>query len=123
MDRGVVPALSDLAFCLQAFDFLLLLRADSLHRLGLPSKDGAVRFSPYCVCDSMCVSVLLPRFWGVESATVHPGGGHGSEGMSRAVLMAVWGGAGGQHLSLPFGVGASASLLLPLPPQGARERL
>uniref|UniRef100_A0ABI7W8T3 Rap-GAP domain-containing protein n=1 Tax=Felis catus TaxID=9685 RepID=A0ABI7W8T3_FELCA len=37
---------------LQAFDFLLLLRADSLHRLGLPSKDGAVRFSPYCVCDS-----------------------------------------------------------------------
>ncbi|XP_039102534.1 tuberin isoform X10 [Hyaena hyaena] len=38
---------------LQAFDFLLLLRADSLHRLGLPSKDGAVRFSPYCVCDSM----------------------------------------------------------------------
>uniref|UniRef100_A0A452SGI9 TSC complex subunit 2 n=1 Tax=Ursus americanus TaxID=9643 RepID=A0A452SGI9_URSAM len=36
-----------------AFDFLLLLRADSLHRLGLPSKDGAVRFSPYCVCDAM----------------------------------------------------------------------
>uniref|UniRef100_A0A6I8PC83 Tuberin n=1 Tax=Ornithorhynchus anatinus TaxID=9258 RepID=A0A6I8PC83_ORNAN len=37
---------------LQAFDFLLLLRADSLHRLGLPSKDGAVRFSPYCLCDA-----------------------------------------------------------------------
>ncbi|KAF4015491.1 hypothetical protein G4228_007049 [Cervus hanglu yarkandensis] len=36
---------------LQAFDFLLQLRADSLHRLGLPSKDGLVRFSPYCVCD------------------------------------------------------------------------
>ncbi|XP_042636705.1 tuberin [Orycteropus afer afer] len=36
---------------LQAFDFLLLLRADALHRLGLPSKDGAVRFSPYCLCD------------------------------------------------------------------------
>ncbi|XP_006893939.1 PREDICTED: tuberin [Elephantulus edwardii] len=36
---------------LQAFDFLLLLRADSLHRLGLPNKDGAVRFSPYCLCD------------------------------------------------------------------------
>lgn len=35
----------------QAFDFLLLLRADSLHRLGLPSKDGVVRFSPYCLCD------------------------------------------------------------------------
>uniref|UniRef100_A0A452ELK5 Tuberin n=1 Tax=Capra hircus TaxID=9925 RepID=A0A452ELK5_CAPHI len=33
---------------LQAFDFLLQLRADSLHRLGLPSKDGLVRFSPYC---------------------------------------------------------------------------
>ncbi|XP_057384781.1 tuberin isoform X7 [Balaenoptera acutorostrata] len=38
---------------LQAFDFLLQLRADSLHRLGLPSKDGLVRFSPYCVCDYM----------------------------------------------------------------------
>ncbi|XP_016063537.1 PREDICTED: tuberin isoform X5 [Miniopterus natalensis] len=38
---------------LQAFDFLLLLRADSLHRLGLPSKDGVVRFSPYCLCDYM----------------------------------------------------------------------
>uniref|UniRef100_A0A8C5NX52 Tuberin n=1 Tax=Jaculus jaculus TaxID=51337 RepID=A0A8C5NX52_JACJA len=38
---------------LQAFDFLLLLRADSLHRLGLPSKDGIVRFSPYCLCDCM----------------------------------------------------------------------
>ncbi|XP_055991187.1 tuberin isoform X2 [Sorex fumeus] len=37
---------------LQAFDFLLLLRADSLHRLGLPGKDGTVRFSPYCLCDS-----------------------------------------------------------------------
>uniref|UniRef100_A0A5F9C1D2 Tuberin n=1 Tax=Oryctolagus cuniculus TaxID=9986 RepID=A0A5F9C1D2_RABIT len=40
---------------LQAFDFLLLLRADSLHRLGLPNKDGVVRFSPYCLCDYMCV--------------------------------------------------------------------
>uniref|UniRef100_H0XFR4 Tuberin n=1 Tax=Otolemur garnettii TaxID=30611 RepID=H0XFR4_OTOGA len=38
---------------LQAFDFLLQLRADSLHRLGLPSKDGGVRFSPYCLCDCM----------------------------------------------------------------------
>ncbi|XP_028008764.2 tuberin isoform X3 [Eptesicus fuscus] len=38
---------------LQAFDFLLLLRADSLHRLGLPTKDGVVRFSPYCLCDYM----------------------------------------------------------------------
>lgn len=38
---------------LQAFDFLLLLRADSLHRLGLPNKDGVVRFSPYCLCDSL----------------------------------------------------------------------
>ncbi|XP_037669896.1 tuberin isoform X4 [Choloepus didactylus] len=36
---------------LQAFDFLLLLRADALHRLGLPTKDGVVRFSPYCLCD------------------------------------------------------------------------
>ncbi|XP_064151444.1 tuberin isoform X5 [Loxodonta africana] len=38
---------------LQAFDFLLLLRADALHRLGLPNKDGAVRFSSYCLCDHM----------------------------------------------------------------------
>ncbi|XP_019504068.1 PREDICTED: tuberin isoform X3 [Hipposideros armiger] len=38
---------------LQAFDFLLLLRADALHRLGLPTKDGVVRFSPYCLCDYM----------------------------------------------------------------------
>lgn len=44
------------AFCsLQAFDFLLLLRADALHRLGLPTKDGVVRFSPYCLCDYMYV--------------------------------------------------------------------
>ncbi|XP_063171223.1 tuberin isoform X2 [Candoia aspera] len=39
---------------LQVFDFLLSLRADSLlHRLGLPTKDGLVRFSPYCLCDSV----------------------------------------------------------------------
>lgn len=50
------PALSDCsARSPQAFDFLLQLRADSLHRLGLPSKDGLVRFSPYCVCDYLYV--------------------------------------------------------------------
>ncbi|XP_053326984.1 tuberin isoform X2 [Spea bombifrons] len=38
---------------LQVFDFLLLLRADSLRRVGLPNKDGAVRFSPYCLCESV----------------------------------------------------------------------
>ncbi|XP_066496483.1 tuberin isoform X3 [Tiliqua scincoides] len=36
---------------LQVFDFLLSLRADSLHRLGLATKVGLVRFSPYCLCD------------------------------------------------------------------------
>ncbi|XP_053471231.1 tuberin isoform X2 [Ictalurus furcatus] len=36
---------------LQVFDFLLLMRADSLHRLGVPNKDGVLRFSPYCYCD------------------------------------------------------------------------
>ncbi|KAJ7306100.1 hypothetical protein JRQ81_010466 [Phrynocephalus forsythii] len=36
---------------LQVFDFLLSLRADSLHRLGLATKEGLVRFSPYCFCD------------------------------------------------------------------------
>lgn len=46
----------DGALCsLQAFDFLLLLRADALHRLGLPTKDGAVRFSSYCLCDYVYV--------------------------------------------------------------------
>ncbi|XP_034276548.1 tuberin isoform X3 [Pantherophis guttatus] len=39
---------------LQVFDFLLSLRADALlHRLGLPTKDGLVRFSPYCLCDAV----------------------------------------------------------------------
>ncbi|KAJ8283454.1 hypothetical protein COCON_G00023040 [Conger conger] len=36
---------------LQVFDFLLQMRADSLHRLGVPNKDGGLRFSPYCLCD------------------------------------------------------------------------
>ncbi|XP_018417160.1 PREDICTED: tuberin isoform X2 [Nanorana parkeri] len=36
---------------LQVFDFFLLLRADALKRIGLPNKDGAVRFSPYCLCE------------------------------------------------------------------------
>lgn len=61
--HGQVAAFSllDHASCSpQAFDFLLQLRADSLHRLGLPSKDGLVRFSPYCVCDYM----YGPGSWG-----------------------------------------------------------
>ncbi|XP_029354327.1 tuberin isoform X2 [Echeneis naucrates] len=38
---------------LQVFDFFLMMRADSLHRLGVPNiKDGAIRFSPYCYCDA-----------------------------------------------------------------------
>ncbi|KAA8595134.1 hypothetical protein FQN60_012269, partial [Etheostoma spectabile] len=37
---------------LQVFDFFLMVRADSLHRLGVPNKDGAIRFSPYCYCDT-----------------------------------------------------------------------
>ncbi|XP_044160147.1 tuberin isoform X2 [Bufo gargarizans] len=41
---------------LQVFDFFLLLRADSLKRVGLPNKDGAVRFSPYCLCESVSES-------------------------------------------------------------------
>ncbi|XP_043945122.1 tuberin isoform X2 [Protopterus annectens] len=36
---------------LKVFEFLLCLRADSLHRLGIPSKNGALRFSPYCLCE------------------------------------------------------------------------
>ncbi|XP_073504490.1 tuberin isoform X4 [Phyllobates terribilis] len=38
---------------LQVFDFFLLLQTDSLKRIGLPNKDGAVRFSPYCLCESV----------------------------------------------------------------------
>lgn len=75
---GVCLALLDLTFSLQAFDFLLLLRADSLHRLGLPSKDGAVRFSPYCVCDAMCVSALSPAP-AREPAVPSPRGACGSK--------------------------------------------
>ena len=37
-----------------------MLRADSLHRLGLPNKDGVVRFSPYCLCDYVYVGPRLP---------------------------------------------------------------
>ncbi|XP_034043215.1 tuberin [Thalassophryne amazonica] len=37
---------------LQVFDFFLMMRADSLHRLGVPNKDGVLRFSPYCHCDA-----------------------------------------------------------------------
>nr|XP_061792196.1 tuberin-like [Nerophis lumbriciformis] len=36
---------------LQIFDFFLRMRADFLHRVGVPNKDGAMRFSPYCYCD------------------------------------------------------------------------
>uniref|UniRef100_A0A7N8WQW0 Tuberin n=1 Tax=Mastacembelus armatus TaxID=205130 RepID=A0A7N8WQW0_9TELE len=37
---------------IQVFEFFLMLRADSLHRIGVPNKDGAMRFSPYCYCDT-----------------------------------------------------------------------
>ncbi|XP_043970218.1 tuberin isoform X1 [Gambusia affinis] len=37
---------------LQVFDFFLMMRADSLHRVGVPNKDGMMRFSPYCYCDA-----------------------------------------------------------------------
>ncbi|XP_070684646.1 tuberin isoform X2 [Pempheris klunzingeri] len=37
---------------LQVFDFFLMMRADSLHRLGVPNKDRVMRFSPYCYCDA-----------------------------------------------------------------------
>ncbi|XP_073328243.1 tuberin isoform X1 [Pagrus major] len=37
---------------LQVFDFFLMMRADSLHRLGVPNKDRVMRFSPYCYCDT-----------------------------------------------------------------------
>ncbi|XP_075895879.1 tuberin isoform X2 [Nelusetta ayraudi] len=37
---------------LQVFDFFLMMRADPLHRIGVPNKDRAIRFSPYCYCDT-----------------------------------------------------------------------
>ncbi|XP_029014950.1 tuberin isoform X1 [Betta splendens] len=38
---------------IQVFDFFLMMRADSLHRLGVHNnKDGIMRFSPYCYCDT-----------------------------------------------------------------------
>ncbi|KAK2919269.1 tuberin isoform X1 [Channa argus] len=37
---------------IQVFDFFLMMRADSLHRLGVHNKDGVMRFSPYCYCDT-----------------------------------------------------------------------
>ncbi|KAM8842478.1 tuberin isoform 1-T2 [Synchiropus picturatus] len=37
---------------LQVFDFFLMMRADSLHRVGIVNKDDAMRFSPYCYCDT-----------------------------------------------------------------------
>ncbi|XP_016369598.1 tuberin [Sinocyclocheilus rhinocerous] len=36
---------------LKVFDWLLMMRTDSLHRLGVPNKDEVLRFSPYCHCD------------------------------------------------------------------------
>ncbi|MEQ2215559.1 hypothetical protein XENOCAPTIV_002636, partial [Xenoophorus captivus] len=36
----------------QVFDFFLKMHADSLHRIGVPNKDGVMRFSPYCYCDT-----------------------------------------------------------------------
>lgn len=39
-------------FLLQVFDFFLMMRADFLHRLGVPNKDRVMRFSPYCYCDT-----------------------------------------------------------------------
>lgn len=103
-------------YSLQAFDFLLLLRADSLHRLGLPTKDGVVRFSPYCLCDYMYVwadlfpsatvrpfspSVMVLRLRGrlVELAALHPKDCPVSEGPSGS--------------SYPMDREASASVLSP----------
>uniref|UniRef100_A0A3P8YM31 Tuberin n=1 Tax=Esox lucius TaxID=8010 RepID=A0A3P8YM31_ESOLU len=36
---------------LEVLEFLLMIRADSLHRLGVLNKDKVLRFSPYCYCD------------------------------------------------------------------------
>lgn len=59
LGRGASPSTTRARSLLQVFDFLLMLRADSLHRLGLSNKDGAVRFSPYCLCNLVYVSQCL----------------------------------------------------------------
>lgn len=88
------PALSDHSVrSPQAFDFLLQLRADSLHRLGLPSKDGLVRFSPYCVCDYLYVR--------------GPGRGGGW-------LLSPWGGTGAGDGSRGLGWGSGPTSILSL---------
>lgn len=112
---GVIPALLNLAFSPQAFDFLLLLRADSLHRLGLPSKDGAVRFSPYCVCDAMCVSAVPPQLRSGESALLCPGVLMGLRDVAQLSHGSV-GRAGRLHPAL------RPECCFHLLPQGARER-
>uniref|UniRef100_A0AAQ5ZQD2 Rap-GAP domain-containing protein n=1 Tax=Amphiprion ocellaris TaxID=80972 RepID=A0AAQ5ZQD2_AMPOC len=48
---------------LQVFDFFLMMRADSLHRLGVPNKDGAMRFSPYCYYWKVLKLVLEKLPW------------------------------------------------------------
>uniref|UniRef100_A0A665U9V9 Tuberin n=1 Tax=Echeneis naucrates TaxID=173247 RepID=A0A665U9V9_ECHNA len=49
---------------LQVFDFFLMMRADSLHRLGVPNiKDGAIRFSPYCYFNYMNNSIIFVVFF------------------------------------------------------------
>ncbi|KAJ7416815.1 Tuberin [Willisornis vidua] len=45
---------------LQVFDFLLMLRADSLHRLGLSNKDGAVREAEKRAADKKPPGTLSP---------------------------------------------------------------
>ncbi|XP_005007464.2 tuberin isoform X8 [Cavia porcellus] len=70
---------------LQAFDFLLLLRADALHRLGLPTKDGIVRFSPYCLCD--CVEPERASDKKAGSTLSPPTGAPGSASGSSALRL------------------------------------
>ncbi|XP_028310961.1 tuberin-like isoform X2 [Gouania willdenowi] len=52
---------------LQVFDFFLMMRADSLHRLGVPNKDGAIRYSPYCYCDTGDIEKREKKLTGTTS--------------------------------------------------------
>ncbi|CAB1344312.1 unnamed protein product, partial [Coregonus sp. 'balchen'] len=73
---------SDSVPVVKVFDFLLMMRTDSLHRLGFLSKDGVLRFSPYCHCDMG--SHLLPLF-SVKNGRTR----HAEEGQNRIMLQII----------------------------------
>ncbi|XP_072035978.1 tuberin-like isoform X2 [Amphiura filiformis] len=54
------------------FQCLLELRADNLCRLGLPQKDGTMKFSPYIICDSRMEMDLTTKMSPTPTCTSPP---------------------------------------------------